>query len=261
MSNQGGTMAHHARLFLVFLLLAVPGCTSTEKEQPRLSLFVGVDVSGSFSGTPQFRDSLRFLSYYLYGHLHETGGLEKPRALFVGSIGGDTPNEPKAFYPVQVFERMNASEIEAKLTELFTVKGNYQTDFNAFFKRVSETVQKQNLVLAPILIVIVSDGVPEVAADQGRKVVRQAYEKIDVSSLEYLARNVTIRILYPSPKVAAEWDRKVPRQRVRIWPVESEIMRGWQDQLENRPTVEEEKRLWKWIADIVDKRVRRQRII
>jgi len=217
-------MMRHARLLLVALALMAPACGPTEAETPRLSLFVGVDVSGSFSGTPQFRDSVRFLSYYLYGHLHGTGGLEKPRALFVGSIGGDTPNEPKAFYPIQMFERMNASEMEAKLTELFTVKGNYLTDFNAFFKRVSETVQKQNLILAPILIVIVSDGVPEVAADQGRKVVQQAYEKIDVSFLEYLARNVTIRILYPSPKVAAEWDRKVPRQRVRIWPVESEIM-------------------------------------
>jgi hypothetical protein len=261
MMGQEATMMWHARLLLVALILMAPACGPTEAETPRLSLFVGVDVSGSFSGTPQFRDSLRFLSYYLYGHLHGTDGLEKPRALFVGSIGGDTPNEPKAFYPIQMFERMNASEMEAKLTELFTVKGNYLTDFNAFFKRVSETVQKQNLVLAPILIVIVSDGVPEVAAAQGRKSVQQAYEKIDVSSLEYLARNVTIRILYPSPKVAAEWDRKVPRQRVRIWPVESEIMQGWQDQLENRPAVEEEKRLWKWIADIVDKRVRRQRII
>src|SRR3990170_3960523 len=181
MMGQDATMMRHARLLLVALALMAPACGPTEAETPRLSLFVGVDVSGSFSGTPQFRDSLRFLSYYLYGHLHGTGGLEKPRALFVGSIGGDTPNEPKAFYPIQVFERMNASEMESKLTELFTVKGNYQTDFNAFFKRVSETVQKQNLILAPILIVIVSDGVPEVAADQGRKVVQQAYEKIDVS--------------------------------------------------------------------------------
>jgi len=140
-------MMRRASLLLVALVLMAPACGPTEAETPRLSLFVGVDVSGSFSGTPQFRDSLRFLSYYLYGHLHGTGGLEKPRALFVGSIGGDTPNEPKAFYPIQVFERMNASEMEVKLTELFTVKGNYQTDFNAFFNRVSG-ISGSNVALA-----------------------------------------------------------------------------------------------------------------
>jgi len=61
--------------------------------------------------------------------------------------------------------------------------------------------------------------------------------------------------------VAAAWERKVPRQRVRIWPVEAEVIQGWQEQLEDRPTPAEEKRLWKWIEDIVDRRVRRQRII
>ncbi|MFQ5848516.1 MAG: hypothetical protein ACE5IQ_12705 [Candidatus Methylomirabilales bacterium] len=254
-------MTYRIRILLVALLLLAPGCTSTEAEKPRLSLFVGVDVSGSFARTPQFQDALRFLSYYLYGHLHGTGGLEVPRALFVGSIGGDVPNEPKAFFPIQVFERKSAGEIKTKLTELFSTRGNYLTDFNAFFKRISETVQKQNLLLAPITVVIVTDGVPEVAGRKGRKVKQAAYEEIDVSPLEFLARNVTIRVLYPSPKVAAAWERKIPRQRVRVWPVEAEVMQGWHEQLENRPTLKEEKRFWKWIRDIVDRRVRRQRII
>jgi hypothetical protein len=254
-------MTRHVRILLVAALLLAPGCTSSEAEKPRLSLFIGVDVSGSFSNTPQFQDALRFLSYYMYGHLHGLGGLEEPRAVFVGSIGGDVPNEPKAFYPIQVFERKDVSEIEAKLKELFDTKGNYLTDFNAFFKRISETVQKQNLLLAPVTVVIVTDGVPEVAGKKGNKVVQAAYEKIDVSSLEYLARNVTIRVLYPSPTVAAAWERTVPRQRVRVWPVEAEVMQGWHEQLENRPNVKQEKRLWEWIQDIVDRRVRRQRII
>ena len=254
-------MAYRIRILLVALSLLVPACTSSEAEKPRLSLFVGVDVSGSFSRTPQFQDALRFLSYYLHGHLTGTGGLERPRALFVGSIGGDVPNEPKAFFPMQVFERKSPDEIEAKLMELFNSRGNYLTDFNSFFVRVSEVVQKQNLLLAPVAIVIVTDGVPEVAGRKGGKAVQVAYEQIDVSPLEYLARNVTIRILYPSPTVATAWERKVPRQRVRIWPVEAEVIQGWQEQLEDRPTPAEEKRLWKWIEDIVDRRVRRQRII
>lgn len=254
-------MIRHARLLIVALVLMVPACGPTEAEAPRLSLFVGVDVSGSFTRTPQFEDALRFLSFYLYGHLNGVGGLEKPRAVFVGSIGGDLPNEPKAFFPVQVFERKSPAEIETKLTELFSSKGNYLTDFNAFFARVSEVVQKQSLLLAPLAIVIVTDGVPEVAEGKGGKIVQVAYEKIDVSPLEYLARNVTIRVLYPSPAVAAAWERKVPRQRVRIWPVEAEVMDGWSEQLENRQTPGQERRLWNWVEDIVDRRVRRQRII
>jgi len=254
-------MALPLRLLFIALLSLTLGCSPTqEEEKPRLSLFVGVDTSGSFTRTPHFKDSLRFLSYYLYAHLNGIGEFEKPRALFVGSIGGDTPNEPKAFYPIQLFERKNRDEIEAKLTELFTVKGNFLTDFNAFFKRVSEVAQKQNLVLTPIAIVVVSDGVPEVIGN-GKKLVRQAYGKIDVSPLEFLARNVTIRILYASPKVAAAWERDIPRQRVRIWPVEAEIMQGWQEQLGNHARLEEEKRLWKWIQEIVNHRVRRQKIV
>jgi hypothetical protein len=250
-------MARWLVVLLLAALLLAPACTFTQREEPRLSLFVGVDVSGSFARTPHFRDSLRFLSYYLYGHLNGTEGLQKPRALFVGSIGGDTPNEPKAFYPIQEFERKSVREIEAKLTELFSAKGNYLTDFNAYFQRVSEVVRKQNLVLAPITVVIVTDGIPEVAGPRGKGVL-QPYEKLDVSSLEFLARNVTIRVLYPSPKVAAEWERKIPRERVRIWPVEAEVMGGWREQLESRPNIEDEKRLWKWIGDIVDHRARRQ---
>lgn len=253
-------MAHRLAVLLLAALLLAPGCTFTQAEEPRLSLFVGVDVSGSFTRTPHYKDALRFLSYYLYGHLNGTGGLQKPRALFVGSIGGDTPNEPKAFFPIQEFERKSAREIEAKLTELFSARGNYLTDFNAFFQRIAEVVRKQNLILAPITIVIVTDGIFEVAGPRG-KAVLPPYEKLDVSGLEYLARNVTIRVLYPTPKVAAEWERKIPRQRVRIWPVEAEVMGGWREQVENLPNIEDEKRLWKWIRDIVDHRARRQTIL
>lgn len=251
-------MIRRLQILLLAALLVLPGCSYTEEEKPRLSLFVGVDVSGSFARTPHFKDGLRFLSYYIYGHLHGLGGLEKPRALFVGSIGGDTPNEPKAFYPIHEFERKSVPEIEAKLNELFGGGGNYLTDFNAFFKRVSETTQKHGLLLAPITVVVVSDGKPDV---WGTKFVEATYEKIDVAPLEFLARNITVRILYPSPTVAASWERMVPRQRVRIWPVEAEIMQGWTEQLEKGASVKRQKRLWKWIQDIVDRRVRRQRIL
>jgi len=248
-------------LFAVLLLAAACNPTHPRMQGPRLVLFVGVDISGSFTKTENFGDSLRFLSYYIYGHLKGIGGLDKPRELFVGSIGGDSPNEPKAFHPIQEFERKSPQEIEAKLVELFSVRGNYLTDFNAFFKRVSETVQKRGLAMAPLTIVIASDGVPDIALDNGRKVVEGLYDKVDVGPLEFLARNVTIRILYPNPTVAQKWERSIPRQRVRIWPVEAVIMRGWREQMEKKPKLEDEKRFWQWVQDIVDHRVRRQKIL
>ena len=252
-------MARRLYVLLVVALL-LTGCTSSEEATPRLSLFVGVDVSGSFARTPQFQDSLRFLSYYIYGHLNGIG-LEKVRALYVGSLGGDIPNEPKTLYPIQKFERKNVKEIEAELKELFDKKGNFLTDFNAFFKNVSVVVQEQNLLITPIAIVIVTDGVPEVAGRKSGKVQKASYEKINVSPLEFLARNVTIRVLYPSPIVADAWKHQIPRQRVRIWAVDAAVMKDWRNQLEKKSTLEEENRLWNWIEDIVDVRVRRQKIL
>jgi len=255
-------MIRRLRVWFLSGLILSSGCSFAEAEKkPRLSLFVGVDVSGSFRQSPSFKEGIRFLSYYMYAHLNGIGGMEKPRALYVGSIGGDAANEPKAFYPIQAFERKSVQQIEDELLRYFGVRGNFYTDFNAFFKRISETVQKRNLILAPINIVILSDGVPDVLGPKGKKVIRGNYKNIDVSPLEYLARNVTVRILYPSPKVSAAWEHEIPRYRVRIWPVEAQIMEGWVEQLSDQRNVENEERLWNWIHEIVNRRVRRQRIL
>lgn len=256
-------MFHRFRFLLFAALLLLPACNHPQQDVgPRLSLFVGIDISGSYRRSAHFNDSLRFLSYYIYGHLNGIGGMEKTRALFVGSIGGDTPNEPKALHPIQEFQGKSARQIEAKMRGLFSIQGNYLTDFNSFFKRISEVVQKRGLALTPLTIVIISDGVPDVPLDGGRRIVEGLYEKIDVSPLEYLARNVTIRILYPSPTVAQKWERAIPRQRVRIWPVESDVMNGWKEQMKNHGTkLEDQEMFWKWVLDIVDHRVRRQKIL
>ncbi len=253
-------MQHRGGALLALSLLLLAGCSSSsaQQQEKRLTMFIGVDVSGSFYNTHDYKDALSFLSYYIYGHLNGIGGLQQPKALFVGSLGGETPNEAKAFFPIHEFERKSVPELEAKLTDMFTVRGNQITDFNAFFRRVSEVVRKQNLILTPISIVIVSDGVPELTTGGGKKLAKETYKAIDVSPLEYLARNVTIRILYPSPQVGNLWEKAVPRQRVRIWPVESEVMAGWTEQLKRKERLEDEALLWKWIRDIVDFRARRQ---
>jgi len=256
-------MIDRIRILLFATLLLLPACNHPQQNAgPRLSLFIGIDISGSFRRSAHFNDSIRFLSYYIYGHLNGIGGMEKTRALFVGSIGGDRPNEPKAFHPIQEFQGKSPRQIEAKMRGLFSIQGNYLTDFNAFFKRISEVVQKRSLALAPLSIVIISDGVPDMPMDGGRRIVEGLYEKVDVSPLEYLARNVTIRILYPTPTVAQNWERAIPRQRVRIWPVESEVMNGWKEQMQNHGTkLEDQDKFWNWVLDIVDHRVRRQKIL
>ncbi len=63
------------------------------QSKARLVMFVGVDVSGSFLSTNYYNDAMAFLAHYIYGHLHGLGELSTLRALFVGSIGGQTKDE------------------------------------------------------------------------------------------------------------------------------------------------------------------------
>ncbi|HEX2779169.1 MAG TPA: hypothetical protein VHM30_06710, partial [Gemmatimonadaceae bacterium] len=82
------------------------------------------------------------------------------------------------------------------------------------------------------------------------------YKKIDVSKLEYLSKNVTVRVLYPRPTVAVHWEKKVPRRRVRMWTVDDEVMGTWRKHYRAGARPEEQTELWKWINDNVDFRVR-----
>ena len=103
---------------------------------------------------------MTFLAWYLYGHLNELGGLDKPREVFVGAIGGKDPNEPKAFHPIQDFAGKTIQEIEKDLRAWFPSSDSL-TDFNPFFKQVARIVKERNLVLAPINVTVVTDGVPD----------------------------------------------------------------------------------------------------
>src|SRR4029450_6573203 len=86
-------------------VLTTPGVVSAaapeDTKAPRSTLFVGLDTSGSFR--PAYDDALTFVAHYLYGHMHELGGLSKPRDLFVTAIGGKDNNEPKSFHPIHDF--------------------------------------------------------------------------------------------------------------------------------------------------------------
>src|SRR4030095_4759700 len=89
-----------ARLVAAAVLSVAVVVSAAENEDtkaPRSTLFIGVDTSGSFR--PAYDDALTFVAHYLYGHMHELGGLSKPRDLFVTAIGGKGDKAQQSLYP------------------------------------------------------------------------------------------------------------------------------------------------------------------
>jgi len=247
-------------LLLGVFFLVIYGCNlQAGQRKPMMTFFIGVDASGSFHKSGYYEDALKFLANYIYGHLHELGGLAKPRELFVGSVGGTAVGDPKTFHPIHDFDGKSVTEIEEDLKRWFPPSDTI-TDFNAFFEKAARLAKERNLTLTPITLLIVTDGVPDIPTMDTKAGSKTLYEKINLDPLEYLAKNVTVRLVYPSPKVAENWRQFVPRSRVRLWTVEGEVMTGWQHQV--TPDVEPPKqdRLWKWVQDTVDFRVRSSKI-
>jgi len=48
----------------------------------------------------------------------------------------------------------------------------------------------------------------------------------------------------------------VPRQRVRLWTVDADVMKGWKNQLQPGAEIREQARFWRWLRDNVDFRIR-----
>jgi hypothetical protein len=241
--------------------LALAGCIQepAQSYKPHSTLFIGVDASGSFKNSGYYDNALLFLSYYIYGHLHALGGLEKPHAMFIASVGGKDLREPKSFHPIHDFENKDIPQIEAELRKWFA-PGDRVTDFNPFFAEVARITKERNLVLAPINVMIITDGVPDASTHGTTAGSQTLYEKIDLKPLEYLSRNVTLRLAYISPKVGDHWRKHVPRERVRLWTVDGEVMKAWREKLEPNRDLAEQSRFWKWLQDTVDYRVRSSKI-
>jgi len=249
-------------LILLIFVLIFNGCDTffegSDSAKPRLSMFVGVDISGSFMKSKYFDDSIDFLAHYLFSHLNGLGELERPNVLFVSSIGGAAANEPKTFYPIQTFENKTIEEISVKLREIFPKNiSNPFTDYNAFFEHIALTVRNKNLVLRPISIVMLSDGIPDV-----KKEGNTDYRSIAVKPLENLARNVTIRLLYTDAVVGKYWQTKVKRRKVKIWTQDAEVLVSWKDPkiLVPDKAFEEQKYFFEWTKDNIDFGVRSRRV-
>ncbi|MBI2619536.1 MAG: hypothetical protein HYW57_05590 [Ignavibacteriales bacterium] len=233
------------------------GC-ETGDPKPRLSMFVGVDISGSFTKSGYYDNSIEFLSHYLYSHLNGLGGLEIPNVLFVSSIGGASADEPKTFYPKQMFENKSVPEIGQKLHEIFP-KGteNPYTDYNAFFEQIAMTVRNRKLVLRPISVVMVTDGIPDI-----RKEGKTDFRSVNVKPLESLSRNIIVRVLYTSAETGRSWQTSVPRSRVKIWTQDAKVMVSWKDPAIFEPDrpLEEQKGFVRWVEDNVDYGVSARRV-
>ncbi len=245
-------------LGLLFFLSNAQAAEKT-KEAPRLVLFVGVDISGSFIKGQYFDNAMDFLAHYLFAHLQGHGGLDVPHSLFVGSIGGDKPEEPKTLFPIQTFQNLKVEEIREKLVEIFPKsKSNPFTDFNAFFEQIGQTVKNKKLLLKPVSIVMISDGKPDVKGKKGRDLMRT----LKLAPLEALSRNITLRLLYTDAVTGASWQNDVPRRRVKIWTGDAKVMTEWKSEnlyLPGKP-FEEQERFFSWIKDNVDFNVRSQRV-
>jgi len=250
-----------AALALLASSVVLSGCDAvggTEADKPRMSLFVGVDISGSFMNGPHFDDSIDFLAHYIYGHLNGVGGMERPNALFVSSIGGASPDEPKTFYPIQTFEHKSIEEIARTLREIFPKdRPNPFTDYNAFFEQVAYTVQSKNLVLRPLTIVMLSDGIPDVKRNG-----ETDYGSVVLKPLERISRSVTVRLLYTNAVVGKNWQTEVTRKRVKVWTQDADVMVAWRDPKIMVPgtSFDEQPHFFDWVEDNVDFGVRSRRV-
>ena len=243
------------------LLFLTSGCLIEPGDRkPRTTMFVGVDASGSFKHSGYYDNALKFLAHYIYAHLNGLGGTTPPRALFVGSVGGKTHSEPKTFHPIHDFAGKDVDEIEADLRRWYTPDDTL-TDFNSFFDEVSRITKDRNLILAPITVLLVSDGVPDFAGSgRARKSKKGLYKQVNLKPLEYLSRNITVRLTYVSPTVGKHWRTQVPRKRVRLWTVDAEVMKRWPDYMQPGVEVAHQERFLNWLKDNVDFRVRARRV-
>ena len=248
------------RAALLALALVGGGCKPpANAPPPRSTLVVGLDVSGSFRNNPKFDDALRYAALYIYGHVNGLGGLKQATDVFVGSLGGEVVGQPKTFHPIQDLSGKTPAEIEHDLRTWFP-DIDALTDFNAFFQRTAVHIKRQNLVLAPLNIVMFSDGLPDIPGAR-RMQPKELYSKIDLSPIEYLSRNVTVRLLYADPPIAQNWEKLVPRNRVKIWTQDAQVMDGWHRHEVQGVAMERQDSLWSWTQQIVDFRVRRGKIL
>ncbi len=142
------------RVAALALALSVVACSPSQRaETPRSTLVIGLDISGSFRRNASFSGAIEFASLYIYGHLNGVGGLQPNTAIFVGELGGERTGQAKVFHPIQDLSGKTPAQIATDLRAWFPQEDPI-TDFNAFFQRAALHVKRNNLVLAPLNVVL-----------------------------------------------------------------------------------------------------------
>ena len=235
---------------------------ASDAPAPRLVMFIGVDISGSFMRGKYFDDSIEFLARYIHGHLNGLGEMEVPHSLFVGTIGGVSKDEAKTLYPIEKFRDRTVEQIDAELHEMFPVgRVNKYTDFNAFFEQVGEMIDQRKLLLKPISIVLLTDGDPDITDGDGTSAADK-FRKLSVTPLEGLSRNITIRVLYTNAVTAKSWRDEMPRKRVKVWTQDAVVMTDWKDPRTMVPgkPFDQQTKFFSWVKDNVDFNPRLKRV-
>jgi len=116
-------------------------------------------------------------------------------------------------------------------------------------------IKRQNLVLAPLNIVLVLRRRGPIPG-AGRMSAPQLYAKIDVSRSN-ICRATSRSVAYAQPQVAPKLGKLVPRNRVKIWTQDQNVMVGWHAMRSRASAMERQDSLWSWTQQIVDFRVRR----
>ena len=127
--------------------------------------------------------------------------------MFVGSFGGEKPEETKSFQPIHTFQNMSVAEIAAFLRKEYPSNDGL-TDFNPFFERVAHAGEAAESRALAAQHRHAHRRIPDTPSEKNDSLSK--YKKINVSGLEYLSKNTTVRILYPRPTVAVHWEKKVP---------------------------------------------------
>lgn len=230
---------------------ADPPAAAARRSAP--TLFVAVDATGTLAGE-RYDDAMAFLAWYVHGRVNGLGGLPIPGDLVVTAVNG-TSETPDRVRSVEDFAGRSVAEIEADLRTWFP-PGDGPRDFTAFFRRVARTVAERHLVLTPITVLVLTDGVPGADA-RPKRPAAGAYREIDLRPLDYLARRVTVRLAWTSPPVAERWRTLAQRARVRLWTVDQEVMKSWRAHLAPDTPPAGQDRLWQWVRETLDVRVRR----
>ena len=103
--------------------------------------------------------------------------------------------------------------------------------------------------MKPISIVLLTDGIPDT-----KKNGKHDYRSFNLKPLELLSNNITVRVLYTSAQTGLMWQQKVPRQRIRIWTQDANVMKMWNssDIMLRNKKLEDQERFLSWLAKNVD---------